>query len=301
VSAPGLESEGSSGIGALSLGAVGARLRDFAVLDVRDEAAFLAGHLAGSGHVPRSELRGRTSELPRREAKLLVVAGDARSAAAAAAELGRIGFAIVSWLDAPLAALEGGLEARGPATRLWRPAPFLEEMLPRIPGPRPGARAALDVAAGAGREAVYLALEGFEVEARDRDPEALARAEALAARNDVRISTALTDLEDEATALPPDRFQLVICFRFLHRPLFHQLERTLAPGGHLVYETYLLGQEKFGRPHRERFLLRPGELASAFPSLRVEHYVEMEPAGGPVTARLLARKPTRAGELEYRE
>ena len=50
-------------------------------------------------------------------------------------------------------------------------------------------------------------------------------------------------------------------------------------------------RREVGRPRRERFLLRPGELASAFPSLIVEHYAELEPAGGPVTARLLARKP----------
>jgi tellurite methyltransferase len=276
---------------ALSPAAAGARLGDFAVLDVRDAAAFGAGHLAGSGNVPRAELRARTPELPRREAPLLVVAADAPTAAAAAAELARLGFANVAWLDAPLAVLAGGLASSGPSARLWRPAPFLEEILPRLPAPRPGARAALDVAAGAGREAVHLALQGFEVEARDRDPDALALAEALAVRNGVQITTVLTDLEDEAAALPPDRFQLVVCFRFLHRPLFRQLERTLAPGGRLVYETFLLGQEKIGRPRRERFLLRPGELESAFPALRVEHYAELAPAGGPITARLLARKP----------
>ena len=276
---------------ALAPDAVRGRRADFSVLDVREEAAFREGHIAGSGHVPRSELRLRRSELPPREQPLLVVAADGPEAAAAAAELNALGFASVAWLDAPLAALEGGLADQSPAARLWRPAPFLEEMLPRIPRPRPDACAALDAAAGAGREAVYLALQGFQVEARDRDPEALARAAALAARHGVRITTAVTDLEDNAITLPPDRFQLVVCFRYLHRPLFRQLERTLAPGGFLVYETYRLGQEKLGRPRRERFLLRPGELASAFPSLVVEHYAELEPAGGPVTARLLARKP----------
>ncbi|TMQ56443.1 MAG: rhodanese-like domain-containing protein [Candidatus Eisenbacteria bacterium] len=276
---------------ALAPDAVRGRRADFSVLDVREEAAFREGHIAGSGHVPRSELRLRRSELPPREQPLLVVAADGPEAAAAAAELNALGFASVAWLDAPLAALEGGLADQSPAARLWRPAPFLEEMLPRIPRPRPDACAALDAAAGAGREAVYLALQGFQVEARDRDPEALARAAALAARHGVRITTAVTDLEDDAITLPPDRFQLVVCFRYLHRPLFRQLERTLAPGGFLVYETYRLGQEKLGRPRRERFLLRPGELASAFPSLIVEHYAELEPAGGPVTARLLARKP----------
>ncbi len=267
-----------------------ARRGEFAVLDVREEAAFQAGHLAGSGHVPRAELGKRTSELPPRAQPLLVVAEAARDAAAAALALEALGYARVAWLDAPLAALEGGLEDAGPPARLWRPAPFLEEMLPRIPRP-PGGGAALDVAAGAGREAVYLALQGFEVEARDRDPGALARAEALARRHGVRIATVVTDLECPDVTLPAERFRLVVCFRYLHRPLFRQIERALAPGGSLVYETYRLGQEKLGRPRRGRFLLRPGELSSAFPSLVVEHYAELEPAGGPITARLLARKP----------
>src|SRR5437870_3905104 len=164
---------------ALAPDAVRGRRADFSVLDVREEAAFRQGHIAGSGHVPRSELRLRRSELPPREQPLLVVAADGPEAAAAAAELNALGFASVAWLDAPLAALEGGLADQSPAARLWRPAPFLEEMQLRIPRPRPDACAALDAAAGAGREAVYLALQGFQVEARDRDPEALARAAAL--------------------------------------------------------------------------------------------------------------------------
>ncbi|MEK7331676.1 MAG: hypothetical protein AAB113_12845, partial [Candidatus Eisenbacteria bacterium] len=80
-------------------------------------------------------------------------------------------------------------------------------------------------------------------------------------------------------------------FRFLHRPLFPHIERALAPGGWLVYETFRRGQERFGRPTHPRFLLNEGELSSAFPSLAVEDYTEPDPEGGPVTARLLARKP----------
>src|SRR5262245_11932334 len=159
----------------LTPAAAGARRSEFAILDVRAEDAFRAGHIAGSGHVPRAELNGRVSELPPRDEPLLVVADDAEEAGTAAAQLERMGFVRVAWLDAPLRVLPQGLEDRGPPARLWRPAPFLADVLPRIAGRRAGA-AALDVAAGAGREAVYLALHGYEVEARDRDPEALARA-----------------------------------------------------------------------------------------------------------------------------
>ena len=80
-------------------------------------------------------------------------------------------------------------------------------------------------------------------------------------------------------------------FRFLHRPLLPEIEGALAPGGWLVYETFRRGQARYGRPTHARFLLDDGELSSAFPSLLVEHYDEPSPPGGPITARLLARRP----------
>lgn len=262
-------------------------LREFTpLLDVRAEAEFAAGHAAGSGHIPLAELEERRSELPARDQAVIVVAADAARAREGAARLTGLGYQDVAWLDAPLAAAEGGAASTAPARPLWRPAPFLERMLPRLPRGR-----ALDVAAGHGRESVFLALAGWDVEAMDRAPEALARAAALAARHGTRIRTTVRDLERRDAGLPQGCFDVVLCFRFLHRPLFPHLERALKPGGVLVYETYRLGQEKFGRPTHRRFLLQTGELAAAFPLLEVEHYAESEPAGGPVTASLLARRP----------
>ncbi len=51
---------------------------------------------------------------------------------------------------------------------------------------------------------------------------------------------------------------------YLHRPLFPALQDALAPGGVLIYETFALGNERFGRPSNPAFLLRPGELLEAF-------------------------------------
>jgi hypothetical protein len=84
-----------------------------------------------------------------------------------------------------------------------------------------------------------------------------------------------------------------MCFRFLHRPLFPAMARALRPGGHLVYETYRVGQERFGRPKRPQFLLEPGELAAAFAGLGLEviRSQEPDPAAGPITSRLWARRP----------
>ncbi len=255
-------------------------------LDARDASLFAAGHRSGAGNLPLAEFSSRRTELPPRDAAILVVASTAAEAHDAAAALGVLGYARVHWLDAPLADLPGGLDDPGPATRLWRPAPFLEEVLPLLArGP------ALDLAAGAGRESVFLALNGFEVEAVDDDPDILAKAEALARRNGVRIATTVRDLERRDARLPEGRYTLVTVFRFLHRPLLPAIARALAPGGRLVYETFRRGQARFGRPTHPRFLLDDGELRGAFPGLVVERYDEPDPEVGPITARLLARRP----------
>lgn len=268
------------------------RLPGLTVLDVRPEAVFAAGHLAGAGNMARAEFESRRTELPPRDAPVLVVAASGDEAEAAAADLTALGYAHVDWLGAPLASLPGGLADRGPAARLWRPAPFLEEVLPRLAVPGAEPLHALDLAAGAGREAVFLAMNGWDVEAVDDDPDILARAAALAERHGVRIITTVRDLERRGVELPAERFALVTVFRFLHRPLFPAIARAIAPGGWLVYETFRRAQARFGRPTHPRFLLDDGELSSAFPGLTVEHYEEPSPEDGPITARLLARKPT---------
>jgi SAM-dependent methyltransferase len=192
----------------------------------------------------------------------------------------------VAWLDAALDRIPGGLADTGPAARMWRPSPFLEQVIGGLPRGR-----ALDVAAGHGRDAVFLALHGFDVEAWDHAPEALAKAEALARRNGVSITPRLRNLESRSLELPESAFALVTCFRFLHRPLLPQLERAVASGGHLVYETFRMGQARFGRPRSPRYLFRDGELARAFPSLEVVRYEELDAPEGPILARLLARRP----------
>jgi tellurite methyltransferase len=271
------------------------------VLDTREAEAFARGHLAGSGHIPRAELRTRRSELPPRDTPILVVAEDATAAAGSAAWLESLGYSRVSWLDAPLDALGPALTDFAAPARLWRPASFLEEVLPRIlrpPGTAPAPRTsaggpprALDLACGAGRDAVFLAQHGFVVEGWDHAPEALERARDLARRHGVTVHTELCDLEQAELPPPARPFDLIVCFRFLHRPLFPWMERALVPGGWLVYETFRLGQERFGKPIRAHFLLAHDELARSFPALETVRYEESEPAGGPVSARLLARKP----------
>lgn len=111
----------------------------------------------------------------------------------------------------------------------------------------------LDVAAGSGRHSRFLAGRGFEVTALDRDIPAL-----LAHSG---IETIQADLEDGSPwPLTGRTFGAVIVTNYLHRPLFPTLLEALGPGGVLLYETFMEGNERFGRPSRAEFLLKDGEL-----------------------------------------
>jgi SAM-dependent methyltransferase len=114
----------------------------------------------------------------------------------------------------------------------------------------------LDLACGSGRHARLFARLGHPVIALDRDPQA------LAASAGPGITTLQADLEQEGARWPfaPRRFAGIVVTNYLHRPLMADLVNSLAPGGVLIYETFALGNEAFGKPSNPAFLLRPGEL-----------------------------------------
>jgi len=131
---------------------------------------------------------------------------------------------------------------------------------------RPDARV-LDLAAGSGRNARFLAGRGARVLAVDRDAEALAMCAGIRG-----IDTLAVDLETGAWPLAQERFDAIVVCHYLHRPLFPHLRAVLASDGVLLYETFSDGQQAFGRPSNPDFLLRPGELlqlAALGPSLIV--------------------------------
>lgn len=124
----------------------------------------------------------------------------------------------------------------------------------------------LDLACGTGRHARYLASLGHDVTALDRDGEALAALAGVA-----RVTTLKADLEDGSPwPLGGRRFAGIVVINYLHRPLFPHLLASLAEGGVLIYETFALGNERYGRPSNPHFLLRAAELLDAFsPALTV--------------------------------
>lgn len=114
----------------------------------------------------------------------------------------------------------------------------------------------LDLACGSGRHARHFAALGHPVLAVDRDAGALAEAAGQG------VITMAFDLEDPALAWPFEagRFAAIVVTNYLHRPLFAHLAASLRDGGLLIYETFALGNEAFGKPSNPAFLLAHGEL-----------------------------------------
>jgi SAM-dependent methyltransferase len=114
----------------------------------------------------------------------------------------------------------------------------------------------LDLACGGGRHARHFAALGHPVLALDRDAQSLAEAAGAG------ITTLQCDLEDGVTPWPfaARRFAGIVVTNYLHRPLMEQLAASLADDGVLIYETFAIGNEAFGKPSNPDFLLREGEL-----------------------------------------
>jgi SAM-dependent methyltransferase len=117
----------------------------------------------------------------------------------------------------------------------------------------------LDLASGQGRHARLFAERGLQVVAVDREAQAIPGVEFVKA-----------NLEDgNPWPLKGQRFAAIVVTNYLHRPLFPYLTGSLEDGGVLIYETFMIGNEKFGRPSNPNFLLRPRELLQAFGALTV--------------------------------
>lgn len=173
---------------------------------------------------------------------------------------------------------------RAPASWLLSHADALREAARRGPF--------LDLACGAGRNALAAARLGARVVGVDRSREQLGCLRAAAAAAALPVLAVQADLE-RGLALPvrEGAFAAVLVFRYLHRPLAPAIAAALRPGGLLLYETFTIHQRKISEhPRNPAFLLDPGELPALFPALRRRAYEERlvdDPAPAAV-ARLLA-------------
>jgi len=145
----------------------------------------------------------------------------------------------------------------------------------------------LDLACGRGRHSLLLHAAGFRVEAVDRDAGALAEISATAPR----IATRAADLENAAWPYPGRCFDAIIVTNYLFRPLFPHVLNALAADGVLIYETFMTGNERFGKPSNPEFLLRPGELLDVVRGrLTVVAFEQGEIPGQQVIQRICVRR-----------
>ncbi len=140
--------------------------------------------------------------------------------------------------------------ARGGGGAPDAPADFLVAHAALIPRGR-----VLDVAAGGGRNAAWLAALGCRVVAVDGARAALERVRALAPR----VACAQMDLD--APGIRAASLDAVVVVNFLDRRLFDEAPGWLRPGGVLVWDTFLVEERAIGHPRNPAFLLERGELA----------------------------------------
>lgn len=157
------------------------------------------------------------------------------------------------------------------------PNDFLREQVSALP---PGGRL-LCLAEGEGRNAVFLAGQGFAVTAVDLSEVGLAKAAALATQRGVQIDIVHADLA--AFDLGQERWDGIISI-FCHlpsavrQPLYARLAAALRPGGVLLLESYTPRQLAFGTggPRDVDMLIDVDTLSRELPGLHFDLLQEVE-------------------------
>lgn len=164
---------------------------------------------------------------------------------------------------------EGSYQARTHGTEL------LVKWLPRLPPGR-----ALDVACGAGRNALRLARAGYRVDAMDISAAALARGQATAEERQLSVNWIDCDLDH--APMSPAGYEVVVVARYVNRALFPRLREAVKEGGYIIYEHHMTTSRVVDGPKDPEFRLRPNELLDLFRDFRVLFYHEglMDDADG---------------------
>lgn len=262
----------------------------------------VAGAYAGVVHIPLGELEQRMHELPppHRAIRLLCDSWDTYHA--------------LGWLHArgrrarlaPAPPADADPTAR---YRLWEPNEWLGEVCaalesslsPLSKGGEGGAGArfarirrprALDLGCGSGREAVYLAAQGWQVVAVDRLPDALERGRDLQHRyapNSLPVQWVCVDLE-KSDWQPDNGFDCITLFFLFSRELVSRACAWLNCGGMLLVEAFTeTHRARFGKPASHRRVVGAGELPRLLPEgMRIVAYSEGWRTNGRHTARLWA-------------
>lgn len=166
------------------------------------------------------------------------------------------------------------------------PTPLLVKTVAAL---KPGK--ALDLASGAGRNAIYLAENGWGVTAVDGAPTAIETLRSEAAARGLKIETVVADLERGEFKIEPSRWDLIAICYYLQRKLFEPARRGVTPGGVLISIVHI------NEPGQEdgAFRLRPGQLEKYFQGWEILHLHEGMANDAPhrrPVAEIVARRPS---------
>jgi len=265
------------------------------VLDVRTESEFAKRHIPGSLLIPLHSLEARLRDVPNNGIPIAVICEEGKRSISACRFLAEHGWGPLYSLEGGLAAWPGprtsGMEGNGHPEFGFAPSSFLVDNFQHLTR-----GLALDLAMGDGRNAIYLAARGFDVDGVDADPARVARARGAARRLGTPIRAIIGNVEDGTYIIPLETYHTIVVFNYLHRPLFKDIRDGLVPGGVVVYQTYTTEQARLGKPTNPDYLLRPDELKQQFADWEVlAHRDRVGPSrrGGPerAIAGIVARKP----------
>jgi tellurite methyltransferase len=159
--------------------------------------------------------------------------------------------------------------AAGSYAERRHPTALLADWLAALPRGR-----ALDVACGAGRNALFLAAHGFEVDAIDISATGLEQARGKAREAGLEIHWHEADLDRGAVALPEHRYDLIVVVRYIDSELMPTLIDRLEDGGYLVCEQHLRTHAPVAGPSSPAYRLRPNALLGTRGPLRLLFYRE---------------------------
>jgi SAM-dependent methyltransferase len=166
------------------------------------------------------------------------------------------------------------------------PCALLEESASLLPK----GGAALDVAGGRGRHALWLASRGLETTLVDVSTVGLGFAREEARARGLSLHTLQQDLES-GRRLPEGPWDLVVWTYYINRSMLPGVSRVLAPGGLLVLvHPTRRNLDVHPRPGA-RFLLEEGELPGLLPGLELLRHEEGWTADGHHEAWVVARRP----------
>ena len=146
---------------------------------------------------------------------------------------------------------------------------------------------ALDLACGAGHNALWVAQQGWSVTAIDGSATAIEILRSRAERSSVTIDARIADLEESGFAIATSCYDLIIMCYYFQRNLIEQCRQGLVPGGVMVVITLLIEPGK----ERSTFRLQPTELRRYFADWDILHYFERTDAWQHKVAELVARRP----------